>query len=93
MATPEQEIYACVSNKVLHLILMPTEACNFRCTYCYEDFRYKRMDQEVIHGVKRYLSRRVAELDALTLSWFGGEPLLARDIVEDILLHAQALRR
>lgn len=82
-----------LSNEVLHLVLLPTEACNFRCVYCYEDFNLKRMGPEVVEGVKRLLSRRAPELTELHLSWFGGEPLLACDIIEDILLHVDALRR
>ncbi len=70
---------------------MPTEACNFRCTYCYEDFAHGRMDPGVVRGLKRYLERRAGELDWLALSWFGGEPLLARDVVEEIMLHARHL--
>jgi len=93
MPISTEEICTSLANNILHLVLMPTEACNFRCTYCYEDFRYKRMEPEVVQGVKRFLSRRAPELDALTLSWFGGEPLLARDIMDDILLHAQTLGR
>jgi uncharacterized protein len=89
----ESDIYACLANNVLRLILMPTEACNFRCTYCYEDFEYRRMDDEVVHGVKAFLAQRLHDLDSLTLSWFGGEPLLARDIVEDLLAYAGALVR
>ena len=27
----------------LNLIILPTEACNFRCTYCYETFENKKM--------------------------------------------------
>lgn len=77
----------------LHLILLPTEACNFRCVYCYEAFRLKRMALPVVTGVKRLLERRVPALDDLTISWFGGEPLLARDIMEDILGHVSRLRR
>ncbi len=88
---PASEIHSCLANNVLRLILMPTEACNFRCTYCYEDFEIGRMDAAVVQGVQRYLSRRAAELELLTISWFGGEPLMARDIVTDIMSHARAL--
>lgn len=91
MAVAMSELCASLSNERLGLILMPTEACNFRCTYCYEDFRYARMEPGIVRGVKRLLTRRARELRALELSWFGGEPLLARDIVEDILLHARML--
>jgi uncharacterized protein len=85
------EIARSLSNDSLHLILLPTEACNFRCTYCYEDFKYARMEPQVVEGVKNLLSRRAPGLVSLTLSWFGGEPLLARDIMEDILEHARTL--
>jgi len=92
MSLPVMELRECVSPDLLHLILLPTEACNFRCVYCYETFRLKRMDPVVVEGVKRLLERRAPTLRKLTLSWFGGEPLLARDIMEDILGHAARLR-
>jgi len=85
------ERLACLSNQLLHLILLPTEACNFRCTYCYEEFRYKRMNPEVVRGVKNLMRRRSPGLSSLSLSWFGGEPLLATDIMVDVLSHARHL--
>jgi uncharacterized protein len=75
------------------LILMPTEACNFRCTYCYEDFKLKRMAPDVVRGVKNLLGARAAELTQLDIAWFGGEPLLARDVIEDVMQHVLALQR
>lgn len=27
-----------LDNRILKLTVLPTEKCNFRCTYCYEDF-------------------------------------------------------
>lgn len=81
------------SNESLHLILLPTEACNFRCVYCYEDFPAGRMNPEVVSGIKALLTRRAPELLDLTISWFGGEPLLARDVIEDVMTHVQALAR
>lgn len=83
----EKEFAASFFNDSLHLILLPTEQCNFRCTYCYEDFSIGRMSSEVSEGVKRLLDRRLDGLQSLSVSWFGGEPLLARDIIEDISAH------
>jgi len=80
------------SNSVLHLVLLPTEGCNFRCVYCYEDFALSRMDPTVVGGVKRLLATRVPELTHLDVSWFGGEPLLAADIMIAVLEHLVELR-
>ncbi|CAM3680637.1 radical SAM protein [Paracidovorax anthurii] len=78
------------TNDVLELHLLPTEQCNFRCTYCYEDFQQGRMPPEVVHGVKRLIDRRAPSLQLLSIAWFGGEPLKALSIVEDISRHACA---
>jgi uncharacterized protein len=86
------ELRESLSSDLLHLILLPTEACNFRCVYCYETFRLKRMERGVVDGVKRLIERRAASLGRLTLSWFGGEPLLAADLVEEVLVHVRALQ-
>lgn len=88
---PALELLPAISSERLHLILMPTEACNFRCVYCYEDFRFKRMEPWVVRGVKALLSRRAPGLRSLEISWFGGEPLLAADVVEEIMLHVRDL--
>jgi uncharacterized protein len=82
-----------LANDALNLILMPTEACNFRCVYCYEDFKLGRMAPHVVRGVKNLLSARAPELQRLDLSWFGGEPLLALDVMGDILVHVGDLVR
>lgn len=73
------------------LILLPTEKCNFRCVYCYEDFSIGKMRPGVVRGIKELISRRAPALRRLHVSWFGGEPLLARDVCTDISAHAQLL--
>lgn len=75
----------------LHLIIMPTERCNFRCVYCYEDFSVGKMKTPVIAGVKALLDRRVPRLRSLEINWFGGEPTVALGVLFDIMAHAQAL--
>ncbi|MGW2866018.1 radical SAM protein [Streptomyces sp. NPDC001205] len=86
----ERERAFSLRNDVYHLILLPTEQCNFRCTYCYEDFSIGRMKPEIVQGVKRLIDRRLSDLRLLQISWFGGEPLLAADIIEDISGHIMA---
>ncbi len=75
--------------RAMHLILLPTEQCNFRCTYCYEDFDIGRMRPELVRGVKTLVDRRIDDLLGISLSWFGGEPLAAKDIVFDVAEHVQ----
>jgi uncharacterized protein len=85
------DIAGAISNRSLHLILFPTEQCNFRCLYCYETFRNGRMDRATIDGIKNWLGVRVPELSSLHVSWFGGEPLLALDIIEELSEHILGL--
>lgn len=88
---PDETLIRCTTNRALHLVLFATEACNFRCVYCYEDFRYSRMEPWVVRGVKALVSRRVPDLYDLWISWFGGEPLLAKGVVEDVMTHVANL--
>jgi uncharacterized protein len=83
----EEEFIASLAPDTLQLILLPTEQCNFRCTYCYEDFTIGQMSPATVQGVKRLVDRRLSSLRSLAISWFGGEPLLARAIIEDISGH------
>lgn len=76
----------------LHLIIMPTEKCNFRCTYCYEDFAIGKMRPALVEGVKNLISSRIETLSSLQIGWFGGEPTLAPEIVLSINRHVQSLR-
>ena len=77
-----------LSSSSCELIILPTEKCNFRCTYCYEDFAIGKMKIETVEAIKKFISARAPSLKFLTLSWFGGEPLLARDVIINIAKHA-----
>lgn len=68
----------------LELILMASEDCNFRCTYCYEDFARGTMIPEVREGVKNLVRKRIKKLNRLHISWFGGEPLYGMEAIEDL---------
>lgn len=80
----EKTVAAALSPKIFNLILLPTEKCNFRCTYCYEDFSVGRMSATTVSAIKQLIARRIPNVSAFSISWFGGEPLLAQEIVKDI---------
>ncbi len=69
---------------MMHLILLVTEACNFRCTYCYEKFERGKMKPGIVNGVKALVKDRAGTLSNLHISWFGGEPLLQMPLIEDL---------
>jgi uncharacterized protein len=71
-------------SKGMHLIIMPTEACNFRCTYCYQSFPHGSMSEEMIQGLKNAVRDLTGRISHLSISWFGGEPLLAPEIIADL---------
>lgn len=81
----KQEIFNAIRNDSLTLGIMPTERCNFRCVYCYEDFSKGNMSREVIDGIKKLIKFRMVELNHLEIGWFGGEPLLAKEIIFELL--------
>jgi uncharacterized protein len=69
---------------VLELILLASEDCNFRCTYCYEDFLRGTMLPSVREGIKKMVERKAPYLKQLTVGWFGGEPLYGFQAIEDL---------
>ena len=71
-------------NHYLELTIMPTEQCNFRCVYCYEDFVKPKMNEETIDSIIRYVEKNISNHKGLVVSWFGGEPLLAMDVIEKL---------
>lgn len=74
-----------------HLIILPHEDCNFRCTYCYESFERGKMSPEIVAGLKSYIAREMPNIRLLNVGWFGGEPCLARDVIYDLSAEFQSL--
>jgi len=71
-------------NDVLDLILLASEDCNFRCSYCYEEFKRGTMLPSVREGIKKLIEKRAPNLRHLTIGWFGGEPLYGFKAIEDL---------
>ncbi len=89
----KQALAASLSKEQFHLIIYPTEQCNFRCVYCYEDFEIGKMQPWLIEATKILMSKKAKTLKVLSLSWFGGEPLLAKEILFELAEHALYLSK
>lgn len=70
-----------IYNPQLHICILPTEQCNLRCTYCYEDFQNGAMTQATQDAFILWLKRNLKNYTSLRIEWFGGEPLVAKDII------------
>lgn len=72
------------NEKYLSLIIMPTEQCNFRCKYCYKTFAKGKMTSRVRDSLVKYVQKNISGYTGLSVVWFGGEPLEALDVVEEL---------
>ena len=68
-------------DKILRLTIVPTDACNFRCVYCYEKENNHYMSNEDGDCIIKFLKQNLRNYGSLRIAWFGGEPLLAKKMI------------
>ena len=68
------------------LIICPTMGCNFDCPYCFEDHFAGKMSAEVQDDVIALAGRLIDAFAPkhIRVTWFGGEPLLAPEVIESL---------
>lgn len=70
----------------LKIAINTTYGCNARCDYCFEcNADHSKMSYETADVVADYICNSVNENTLVTYRWFGGEPLLAVDIIDRII--------
>lgn len=77
-----------------HLTIAPTLDCNFGCDYCFESHTRGAMPEEVQDGLVALvedLLERAGQGPDLTVTWFGGEPLMAMDVIDALTSRFQDL--
>jgi uncharacterized protein len=70
--------------------------CNLACVYCYEgDLKGRHyMSRETAEGIAPFLERTVPQqVERLDMTFYGGEPLLSRDLVKHIASRVGAAAR
>lgn len=84
-----QPSYAPVRNLMLYL----TEDCNLRCTYCFVKKSPRSMSIETAHKTVDYFFHRNISGNRrdLWITFFGGEPFMAQDLMEEIIGYARGV--
>lgn len=74
-----------LQSNILTVTLAPTIWCNLKCHYCYENTKPKTIiSKEVCDKFIDFL-KNADSSNKLSLTWYGGEPLLAIDKIDYIL--------
>ena len=80
------------SRDMLDITIIPTDACNFDCVYCYQEKRHNQfITEENENKILKFLERNVKYYKKVQIGWFGGEPLLLRDMMCRFLEKAKAI--
>ena len=67
------------------LTILTTTKCNARCHYCYESgVKQIDMSVDVQKKIINFLEEKATEYKRMYLSWFGGEPLVNTEAIDNI---------
>jgi uncharacterized protein len=74
----------------LGLTIIPTSICNFACDYCYESRELHSripeeggmMSEQICSRIVKLCEKQIEPNSGLNITWYGGEPLLARPIID-----------
>lgn len=95
------------ASPLIRLVIAPTLACNFGCSYCFEQQESQRgkksqknhkiqenqnknnvkrvfMPENMQQALLNYIEKEVKTGKSLFVTWYGGEPLLAKEIIFDL---------
>lgn len=65
--------------------IYPTQKCNANCQYCFEKNEEKiEMSAKIEQGVIKYLCQNIDIEHKTIIRWFGGEPLLASNVIDNV---------
>lgn len=88
------------NNSSIDITLVPTFACNLKCSYCYQsDDRQKNNKKQLSNDIwidltYAYIEKMILKnksIKILNITWFGGEPLLSSEIIKNLSLKLKKL--
>ncbi len=83
MELVHEKFIDCVNNDgILTILVVLTENCNMRCPYCFEEHKERKITQDTIDSIIKFVKRSISKYRGLYVYWFGGEPLMEVDTIE-----------
>ena len=88
-----------LKTRMSQIVLQVTQSCNLVCEYCpfanqegveYRKHSQKKMSLETAKKAIDFYAAHAGEADTLTVSFYGGEPLLAFDLIKDVVAYTNA---
>ena len=73
-----------ITKNDLEVMILPTTGCNLQCVYCYEKFESDYMSNQILQSIKLFFKRQISNYNRIKVEWFGGEPLLNKELVYDL---------
>lgn len=91
VAGPEPRLYQDPMNVVRHLALFVTERCNLACPYCFAaNMEGRHIDPQVARtAMDTLLFRQDNPAKKVDITWWGGEPLAAFDLLRALMVYAE----
>ena len=68
----------------LALTILPTDSCNFNCFYCFQDKKSIHMSSDTANALVNFIDSNLSGVKKLKVTWFGGEPLLALNLIHSL---------
>ena len=79
----KKHAYSYPENKHLDIEIIPTQACNANCFYCFANCNKKeRMSKATQLEVLKYLKSVIQSGHDIEFIWFGGEPLIEVELID-----------
>lgn len=91
MALAEMKKMDFIYSNILKLEIIPTLACNFDCPYCYERHSTEKMSADIVKNILCFITKQINDYAGIQIFWFGGEPLLTKDIVIEVSSYVKKL--
>lgn len=80
--------YKCDKIKPQYFLIDLTKSCNYNCIYCFRNLNENRkIKSSLLSEICDYINKTVFEfkLDSITIQFWGGEPLLASELIQQVL--------
>lgn len=96
--TRERMLQALINHHPRNIMLFITNVCNLQCTYCYErypgrQFKPRHLGTEEVTRILDHYIKRSGKRSPLTVTFFGGEPLLNFEVLKAAVHYCREKQR